>query len=92
METPFRSYGCGFRNVFPGRAEHESQKKESKLVIPHTEGRTKYTRAVWPVTDASDWLGVGMDEPTDPDGLGKEVSDTVGAVRVLATPRAPTQS
>ena len=69
-----------------------NRKKKRKPVRPHTEGRTKYTRAVWPVTDASDWLGVGMDEPTDPDGLGEEVTDTVGTVRVLATPRAPTKA
>ena len=34
--------------------------------------------AVWPVTDASDRADVDMDEPADPDGLGGEVTDTVG--------------
>ena len=48
-----------------------------KLVRPHTEGRTRNTHAVWPVTDASDRLDVDMDEPADPVGLGGEVTDTV---------------
>ena len=33
-----------------------------------------------------------MDEPADPDGLGEEVIDTVGAARVLAAPRTPNKS
>ena len=37
-----------------------------KLVGQHTEGRTRNTHAVWPVTDASDWLGVETDELADP--------------------------
>ena len=48
--------------------------------------------AVWPVTDASDRLDVDMDEPVDPDGLGGEVTDTVGTARVLAAPRTPTKA
>ena len=48
-----------------------------------------YTHAVWLVIDASDLLGVEMDETTDSDGLGREVTDTVGTAHVLATPRAP---
>ena len=42
-----------------------------KPVRPHTEERTRYTHAVYPLTRASALLGVGMDEPTDPDGLGE---------------------
>ena len=49
-----------------------------KLVRPHTEGRTSNTHAV---TDASDRLEVDTDEPADPDGLGEEVTDTVGTPR-----------
>ena len=41
--------------------------------------------AVWPVTDASDRADVDVDEPADPDGLGREV-------RVLAAPRTPTKT
>ena len=63
-----------------------------KLVRPHTEGRTRNTHAVWPVTDASDRLDVDTDEPADPDGLGREVIDTVGTARVLAAPRTPTKA
>ena len=33
-----------------------------------------------------------MDEPADPDGLGEEVTDTVGTARVLAAPRTPTKT
>ena len=61
-------------------------------VRPHTEGRTRNTHAVWPVTDASDWHDVDMDEPVGPDGLGGEVTDTVGTTRVLAAPRTPTKA
>ena len=61
--------------------------KKRKLVRPHTEERTRNTHAVWPVTDASDRVGVAVDEPADPDGLGEEVTDTVGTARVLAAPR-----
>ena len=57
---------------------------------PFTEGRTRNTHAVWLVTDASDQADVDMDEPADPDGLGREVTDTVGAARVLAAPWTPT--
>ena len=63
-----------------------------KPVRPYTEGRTRNTHAVCPVTDASDRLDVDMDEPVDPDGLGGEVTDTVGTVRVLAAPRNPTKA
>ena len=63
-----------------------------KLVRPYTEGRTRNTHAVWPVTDASDRLDVDMDELVDPDGLGGEVTDTVGTARVLAAPRTPTKA
>ena len=41
-----------------------------KPVRPYTEGRTRNTHAVWPVTDASDRLDVDMDEFVDPDGFG----------------------
>ena len=61
-------------------------------VKPHTEGRTRSTHAVWPVTDASDRANVDMDEPADPDGLGEEVTDTVGMACVLAAPRTPTKT
>ena len=61
--------------------------KKRKLVRPHTEERTRNTHAVWLVTDASDRVGVAVDEPGDPDGLGEEVTDTVGTARVLAAPR-----
>ena len=44
--------------------------KKREPVRPHTEGRTRNTHAVWPVTDASDRADVDMDEPADPDGLG----------------------
>ena len=63
-----------------------------KPVRPHTEGRTRNTHAVWPVTDASDRADVVMDEPADPDGLGGEVTGTVGTARVLAAPRTPTKA
>ena len=63
-----------------------------KLVRPYTEGRTRNTHDVWLVTDASDRLDVDMDEPADPDGLGGEVTDTVGTARVLAAPRTPTKA
>ena len=63
-----------------------------KLVRPCTEGRTRNTHAVWPVTDASDGLYVDVDEPVDPDRLGGEVTDTVGTARVLAAPRTPTKA
>ena len=63
-----------------------------KYVRPHTEGRTRNTNAVWPVTDASDWLGVEKDEHADPDGFGEEVTDTTGTARVLAAPRTPTKA
>ena len=33
-----------------------------------------------------------MDEPADPDGLGREVTDTVGTARVSAAPRTPTKT
>ena len=46
-----------------------------KLVRPYTEGRTRNTHAVWPVTGASDRLDVGMDEPVDPDGFGDGPDD-----------------
>ena len=61
--------------------------KKRKPVRPHTEGRTRNTHAVWPVTDASDRADENMDEPADPDGLGEEVTDTVGTTRALAAPR-----
>ena len=58
--------------------------KKREPVKPHTEGRTRNTHAVWPVTDASDRADVDMDESADPDGLGGEVTDTVVTARVLA--------
>ena len=66
--------------------------KKSEPVRPHTEGRTRNTHAVWHVTDASDRADVDVDEPADPDGLGREVTDTVGTARVLAAPRTPTKT
>ena len=63
-----------------------------KPVRSHTEGRTRDTHATWPVTDASDWLGVETDEPADPDGLGEEVTVTVSTARVVAAPRTPTKA
>ena len=63
-----------------------------KLVRPYTEGRTRNTHSVWPVTDASDRAGVDMDEPADPGGHGGEVTDTLGTARVLAAPRTPTKA
>ena len=63
-----------------------------KLVRPYTEVRTRNIHAVWPVADASDRLDVDVDEPFDPDGLGGEVTDTVGTARVLASPRTPTKA
>ena len=65
--------------------------KKREPVRPHIEGRTRKTHAVWPVTDASDLADVDMDDPADPDGLGREVTDTVGTARVLA-PRTPTKT
>ena len=50
------------------------------------------TQTVWPVTDASDQADVDVDDPADPDGLGREVTDTVGTARVLAAPRTPTKT
>ena len=66
--------------------------KKRELVRPHTEVRTGNTHAVWPVIDASDRADVDMDGPADPDGLGREVTDTVGTARVLAAPRTPTKT
>ena len=66
--------------------------KKREPVRPHTEGRTRNTRAVWPVTDVSDRADVDMDELIDPDGLGGEVTDTVGTAPVLAAPRTPTKT
>ena len=63
-----------------------------KPVRPYTVGRTRNTHAVWPVTDASDRLDVDVDKPVDLDGLGGEVTDTVGTARVLAAPRTPTKA
>ena len=63
-----------------------------KLVIPYIEERTRNTHAVWLVTDASDRIDVDMDEPVDTDGLGGQVTDTVGTARVLAAPRTPTKT
>ena len=33
-----------------------------------------------------------MGEPADPDGLGEDVTDSVGTARVLAAPRTPTKA
>ena len=66
--------------------------KKRELERLHTEGRTRNTHAVWPVTDASDRADVDMDEPVDFDGPGREVTDTVGTARVLAAPRTPTKA
>ena len=66
--------------------------KKRKPARPRTEGRRRNTHAVWPVTDAADQADVDMDEPADPDGLGREVTDTVRTARVLAAPRTPTKT
>ena len=67
-----------------------------RLWIPKVfTGRAEHernTHAVWPVTDASDRLDVDMDELVDPDGLGREGTDTVTTGRVLAAPRTPTKA
>ena len=63
-----------------------------KRVRPYTEEHTRNKHAVWLVTDASDRLGVDMDEPADPEGLGGEGTDTVSTARVLAAPRTPTKA
>ena len=44
---------------------------KKKPVRPHTEGRTRNTHAVWPVTYASDGFGIEGDESVDPDGFGE---------------------
>ena len=69
-----------------------SRIKKRELVRPHTEGHTRNTHTVWPVTDASDLADVDMDESADPDVLGGEVTDTVVTARVLAAPRTPTKT
>ena len=69
-----------------------SRIKKGVPVRPQTTGRTRNTHAVWPVTDASGWADVDMDEPVDHDGLGGEVTDTVGTPRVVAAPRTPTKA
>ena len=74
----------------PGLNTNRIKKREP--VRPHTAGRTRNTHAVWLVTDASDRADVDMDESADPDGLGEEVTDTVGTARVLAVPRTPTKT
>ena len=66
--------------------------KKREPVRPHTDGRTRNTPAGWPVTDASDRADVDMDESADPDGLGREVTDTVEMAPVLAAPRTPTRT
>ena len=42
------------------------------------------THAVWPVTGASDRADVDVDVLADLDGLGREVTDTVGTARVVS--------
>ena len=66
--------------------------KKGEPVRPHTGERTRNTHAVWPITDASDRADVDMDELADPEGLGREVTDTVETARVLAAPRTPTKT
>ena len=56
------------------------------------KGRTRNTRAVWLVAHSSGEADENMDEPTDPDGLGEEVTDAVGTARVSAAPRTPTKA
>ena len=53
--------------------------KKREPVRPHTEGRTRNTHAVWPIADESDQADENMDEPTDLDGLGREVTGKVGS-------------
>ena len=54
--------------------------------------RTRNTHCVWPVTDASDRADVDVDEPANPDGLAREVTDTMETARVLAAPWTPTKT
>ena len=63
-----------------------------KPVRPHTEGRTRNTHAVWPVTDASDHPGDETDTPMDLEELGEQVGDTTGTGRFLAAPRTTTRA
>ena len=86
-----RTGSCGFRRFSQARLNTNRIIKR-KLLRPHTEGRTRNSHAVWPVIDASGRLDVDMYEPADPDGLGGEVTDTVGTARVLAAPRTPTKA
>ena len=45
--------------------------KKREPVRPDTEGRTRHTHDVWPVTDASDRADVDIDESADPDRIGR---------------------
>ena len=84
METQFRQrglvvsglYGCGFRRVFTGRAEHESD--QEKRACKTTLRGPRETHAAWSVTDVSDRGYEDMDELADSDGHGEEVTDMVG--------------
>ena len=80
--------------MFSKAGTNTNRIKKRELVKPHTEGRTRSTHAVWPVTDASDRADEDVDELADPDGLGEKVidTDTVRTARVLATPRTPTKA
>ena len=97
METQFRlrgpvvcsPYGVDFEG-FSQAGLNMNRIKKRDPVRPHNEERTRNTHAVWPVADASDRADVDMDEA--PDGLGREVTDTVGTARVLAAPRTPTKT
>ena len=85
-------YGLWIPKGFSQAGLNTNHIKKREPVRPHTEGRTRSTRAVWPVTDPSDRADVDMDAPADPDGLGRDVTDTVVTARVLAAPRTPTKT
>ena len=61
---------CRIPKGFSQAGLNTNRNTKGKPVRPHTEGRTMYTHAVWLVIDASDLLGVEVDETTDSDGLG----------------------
>ena len=83
---------CGFRSACTGRAETQTASRNESLQ-DHTLRGARETRMLSGLsTDASDRADVDMDEPVDPDGLGREVTDTVGTARVLVAPRTPTNT
>ena len=102
METPFRlrgpvvcsPYGCWIPKGFSQAGLNTNCIMKRKLVRPYTtEGRIEETRML---SGLSLTLPTGSMltrmSPVDPDGLGREVIDTVGTARVLAAPRTPTKA